>query len=33
MGTVVERLHAAGAVLNVLTPTGVGTVLEDEHEK
>lgn len=34
MGTVVERLHAAGAGLGaVLTPTGVGTILEDEHEK
>ena len=34
MGTVVERLHAAGAGLGgVLTPTGVGTILENEHEK
>ena len=34
MGTVVERLHAAGAGLGaVLTPTGVGTILEDEYEK
>ncbi|MGT2801019.1 CoA transferase subunit A [Streptococcus marmotae] len=34
MGTVVERLHAAGAGLGaVLTPTGVGTVLEENQEK
>ena len=34
MGTVVERLHAAGAGLGgVLTPTGVGTILENDHEK
>ena len=34
MGTVVERLHAAGAGLGaVLTPTGVGTILEKDYEK
>ena len=34
MGTVVERLHAAGAGLGaVLTPTGVGTILENDYEK
>ncbi|HEL1586108.1 TPA: CoA transferase subunit A [Streptococcus suis] len=34
MGTVVERLHAAGAGLGaVLTPTGVGTILEENQEK
>lgn len=34
MGTVVERLHAAGAGLGaVLTPTGVGTILEEKQEK
>ena len=34
MGTVVERLHAAGAGLGaVLTPTGVGTILEETQEK
>lgn len=34
MGTVVERLYAAGAGLGgVLTPTGVGTILENDHEK
>ena len=34
IGTVVERLHAAGAGLGgVLTPTGVGTILENDHEK
>lgn len=34
MGTLVEMIHAGGAGLGaVLTPTGVGTLQEEKHEK